>query len=274
MRGIPKHEASMGKKLKKIQFVSRRIYEAMLSGQDLEPFLYVPASAGNPPTLLHNVLFQQGMVWASPQETSQLKGHRDLLSGSLKFWAVGTQPRVTVDRSSSQSELFAAGHVRFAQECGLFFLVHYADLSWKASLEKALYLMADTGIGGERSVGHGQFDLAIDEDFTLQQPDENLTNAFTTLSPYWPTQSEVADGVLKDAHYALINRRGWVTSPDAMGLRRQNVRMLKEGSVLHSKPGGALVDVNPLGFDGQAMVQEHDVWRYGLSFPVRCKLEG
>ncbi len=255
------------KQLKKIQFVSKQIFEALLGGESLKPFLEPGAQA-------NMLLYQHGQVWVSAQEQTALSGYWDPLLKATKFWAVGTQPRVTVDRASSQSELFAAGQLRFAQNCGFYFLVDYFDLSWKPRIEKALYLLGDVGIGGERSVGHGQYDLEIDDSFVLRQPDEKQANAFVALSPFWPEENETKAGILSDAHYALINRRGWVASPDAMGLRRQNVRMLSEGSVFRKCPSGALIDVNPLGFDGNPMVTAHDIWRYGLGFTARCSLEG
>jgi CRISPR/Cas system CSM-associated protein Csm4 (group 5 of RAMP superfamily) len=72
---------------------------------------------------------------------------------------------------------------------------------------------------------------------------------------------------LDGAAYRLVERRGWLASPDAMNLRRKSVRMLQEGSFFTQRPGGALVDVKP---QDTAYPRLHDVWRYGLGFPVAC----
>ncbi len=265
-------DPKLGKKLKKVQFVSRPIFEGMLAGQPVAGYLVEddPERSGQKRPC-EGTLLQGGRVWATPEEVEQLRAFEDRRAGRIRFWAEDTAPRVTVDRATNRSQVYAVGRVHFAPECGLFFLVEYEDLALQPRLEKALRALSDAGVGGERSSGHGQFDLGIDEAFSLAEPTPGQTNAFATLSLYWPAESEVKSEVLKEASYRLTNRRGWLGSPDGMNLRRRGVRMLTEGSVLRQPPQGALADVKPLDPDPIPNVP-HDVWRYGLAFPLRCRV--
>jgi CRISPR-associated protein Csm4 len=234
------------KALKRIQFVSQPLFEAWLAGEKLE------FDAGH--------LIQGGKIWLTPAERQRIDADT--------LWVEETRPHVTVDRRSGASQVFAVGQVRFAPRAGLFFLVAYRDEGWQPRLEKALRALGDSGIGGERSTGRGQFRLEIVEPFALKAPSE--ANAFTTLSLYWPPEQEVQAGILEGAAYGLSMRRGWIASPQGMNLRRRGVRMLSEGSVFPRPPQGALVDVKPLDPEEVPNVP-HDVWRYGLAFPWPCR---
>jgi len=233
------------KDLKKIQFVSQALFESWLAGERLD--------------FNSNPLIQGKKIWMTPEERQRI--------GVERIWVEETQPHVTVDRQTNASQVYAVGQVRFAARTGLFFLVEYQDEKWKARLEKALRALGDSGVGGERSSGKGQFKLEIVEDFSLKTPSE--PNAFTTLSLYWPLEEEARAGILEGAAYGLILRRGWIGALGGMNLRRRGVRLLTEGSVFSRQPQGALADVKPLDPEEVPNVP-HDVWRYGLAFSLPC----
>ncbi|MGC8857298.1 MAG: type III-A CRISPR-associated RAMP protein Csm4 [Anaerolineae bacterium] len=235
---------SQAKALKRVQFVSQRIFEMLLAGQEVT----------------FEASIQGGKIWLTPQEKQKIEGE--------KIWVEETRPHVTVDRISSASQVYAVGQVRFQQGSGLFFLVDYEDERWQPVLEKALRALGDSGIGGERSSGCGQFDLEIVENFTLHIPE--TADAFTSLSLYWPPEEEAKSGVLDGASYGLLMRRGWIGTPGGMNLRRRGVRMFSEGSVFPKQPMGALVDVKPLDPEEVPNVG-HDVWRCGLGFSLPCR---
>lgn len=265
-------DPKLGKTLKKIRFVSQSIFEALLAGRSVTDYLVEddPEEPGQK-RLRNRVLLQDGRAWVTPEEVERLQGFEDRRTGEIRLWAEETVPRVAVDRVTNRSQVYAAGRVRFASRSGLFFLVEYGDPVLQPRLEAALRALGDAGVGGERSSGHGQFDLEIAGAFSLAEAPSGQANAFATLSLYWPTESEVQDGVLEEASYGLMNRRGWIGSPDGMNLRRRGVRMLTEGSVLRWCPEGALADVKPLDPDPIPNVP-HDVWRYGLAFPLQCRV--
>lgn len=265
-------DPKLGKTLKKIQFVSQPIFEALLAGQSVADYL-VEDDPDRPDKkrLRKRVLLQGGQAWVTPEESEQLRSFEDRRTGEIRLWAEETTPRVTVDRVTNRSQVYAVGRVRFAPGCGLFFLMEYGDLTLQPRLEMALQTLGDTGVGGERSSGHGQFNLEIVGAFSLAEPPSDQANVFATLSLYWPMEPEVQDGMLKRASYGLVNRRGWIGSPDGMNLRRRGVQMLTEGSVLRHRPEGALADVKPLDPAPVPNVP-HDVWRYGLAFPLQCRI--
>lgn len=176
-------------------------------------------------------------------------------------------PRVTLDRVSMRSNLFRTARVAFRAagplRAGLFFLVAWRDEQWREIFETSLRALGELGLGSERSVGFGQFELDDKAPQSVTFPD-NGSHA-VVLSFYHPTEAEI-EHVLDDARIELASRRGWVTSPEGSGWRRATVRMLAPGSVVRrvNDPLGHLVDVTPVGFTA------HRVYRYGYALAVPC----
>lgn len=246
MLRLPLPEDGPDRKLgKKVRYLSQTLFLQQLRGDT------AIASAGECNTF----------------QASRLLVHEDDLPGMPPgldvVWAKDEVPRVTLDRASGASSIFRSGRLVFAKDCGLFFLVNWRDESLREQFESALALLGDSGIGGERSAGHGQFELLGPEPFELPAP--GGAKGAVTLSLYNPTVAELANGVLSHpAAYDLVIRRGWMSSPGAGNRLRRNVRMIAEGSVLNagcSMPLGQIVDVTPEG-------NPHPVFRSGLAFLV------
>lgn len=253
----------IGKGLKKVQYISKKLFEAWIAAQPIDRFFL--NSQNEKPSLRGDLSLQAGKAWLTDEEAQKSYP----ADGSL--WSLELQPRVTVGRSDNRSVVYASGRVHFVPEAGLYFLVQYNQPGWRTRVESALEYLAEEGIGGERSNGNGQFQLAGGDPFSLNEPGD--PDGFLSLSLYWPSQAEVVAGGLEGARYMLMNQRGWIASPEGMGIRRPNVRMLAEGSVFTRKPFGRLVDLTPLGEEGKPLLA-HPVWRYGLAFPARCVLAG
>lgn len=253
------------KRLKWIRFVSKPILEAILSYEPIRDLLLDAKDE-----VRKDVLLQGDRVWVTPDEFQGLGAFEDKRSGKIRLWEEGTVPHVRVDRVTNRSEVYSAGRVRFASGAGLFFLAEFGPKADRERFELAMRVLGDSGVGGERSSGHGQFSLECLPPLELREPQD--ADGYATLSLYWPQRQEVEDGILNDAHYSIVNRRGWVASPDAMNLRQLGVRMLAEGSVFSKRTEGALANVRPLDDPSLPQNVPHDVWRYGLAFPVRCRL--
>lgn len=265
-----------GKTLKEVKFVSQGIFTAWLNNEALDGYL-------EDTNFLHG-----GNLWVTPAEREALEDFRDEETGRILLWKVDTVPRVTVDRMTSKSAVYQAGRVRYRRiklgddgqwRAGLWVLVDWsgegpdqAQLDWWAKL---FVVLGDSGLGGERSAGYGQFDLEGPADFAgfgIQ----GLGERWLTLAPYHPRPDEVGqEGVLGEGcSYKLLIRRGWVASPEGMSFRRPLVRMLGEGSVLHHPAAGVqesygdLADVTPAVMDPAEGNPGHKVWRYGIAFPV------
>ena len=265
-----------GKALKEVEFVSQGIFSAWLSNAPLDEYL-------GDENFLHG-----GDLWLTPDEGQALEGFRDEETGKIVLWKEATTPRVTVDRVTSRSAVYQAGRVRYRRvkleddselRAGLWVLVDWpgegpdeAQVEW---LTKLFAVLGDSGMGGERSAGYGQFDLEGPADFAgfgIQGRGER----WLTLATYHPRPDEVGGGGVlgEGCSYTLLIRRGWVASPEGMSYRRPLVRVLGEGSVLHHPATGVresygeLADVTPAVMDPEKGGSGHKVWRYGIGFPV------
>ena len=246
-----------GKRAKRVRYVSERLFRAWLAGSPLDTWLDDA-----------NVL-QEGEVWATPEERAQMAealGYRaDEPAGALRLWGVDIVPRVTVDRITNRSNLFYTGRVTFARPCGLWFAIEMEE-PWVGRVIQALDLLADGGLGGLRSTGHGGFTWSQWQDVeALPAPEE--AGYVVTLSRVAPQRADLPLLRAEGAAYRLVTVGGWCGSREGGPRKRRRVRMLAEGSVLGWRRGpmGALVDVNPVG---EAFRLPHPVYRYGFAYPV------
>ncbi len=234
------------KRFKKVQLVSERIFLDWIDGRSLEEYRRE-----------ENVRSKE-KVWLTEAEGEALADEEN-----TPFWKMTAVPRVTLDRAASLSQIFQSGRVFFRRGGGFWLAVRWLDETWREKVETALHSLGDAGIGGERSAGHGQFNLVGGAE-KLPWPDTG--GAVVTLAPYCPAKAEWAAGVLgEEARYTAVTRRGWLSSPHNHSLRHKTVWMLGEGSVFAGNGRsvyGRLVDVTPKPFE------THHVYRYGFAFPV------
>ena len=175
-------------------------------------------------------------------------------------WETEKRPRVTLDRQSSTSEIWHLGGVKFHEGCGLWFGAKFDAEETQAQIETILRVLGDTGIGGERSAGYGIFDLHSEP---AEIESERETDQFVTLSPICPRDADELNRLIQgDVGYTLQERSGWIGSAEGNGLRRQQVWMFAEGSVLagNGRRVGRLVDLKPDACP-------HPVWRYAYAWP-------
>ncbi len=228
--------------LKQARFVDFAAYRWLLSGSGDAPALMSDALIGGP--------------------------LRDTLPGSgeepQRIWEIQSRPRVTVDRVSGASALYESAAAHFANGAGgvtvrpgLYLVADEGEL---ARVLTCLEFLGEAGIGGERSTGLGRF--AIESPRRSPLPVSESPAAGPTLSLCWPTPGDLARGALElpeHLGYRVVERSGWIASPEWAGWRSRRVAMLAEGSYLGGAgPGGALVDCTPE--PGRA----HAVYRYGF----------
>ena len=160
-------------------------------------------------------------------------------------WKTDRRPRVTLDRQSSSSEIWHLGGVKFHEGCGLWFGAKFDTRETQTRVETILRVLGDTGIGGERSAGYGIFDLHSEP---AEIESEREADRFVTLSPICPRDADELNRLIQgDVGYTLEERSGWIGSTEGNGLRRQQVWMFAEGSVLagNGRRVGRLVDLKP-----------------------------
>ena len=199
-------------------------------------------------------------------EAEALRAHAGVrtLEG-LRFWEVSRVPRVALDVRSGRSNIWHFGRVAFRQGAGFFFRVRYRDEALADRFRAAVRLLGDTGLGGDRSSGHGLFRATF-------EPAEPLGEAnadhFVTLAPVYPPRDQVQALLGPDARYHWLTRGGWIGGATPTPYRRRGVRLLAEGAFLAGRPAalwGALADVTP---EETPEPLPHRVYRYGFAFPV------
>lgn len=201
-------------------------------------------------------------------------------------WAEGPfrpviRSSATVDRLSGEVVQHRTACLEFSAGSGMWAVVAFegeeARHRWMEPVRAALRLLADSGIGGERSRGWGRFQQpefreGVLPDLLLSlrtptgedgEPQPAPATAYWLLSLFSPGSQDHVDW--SRGHYTLLTRSGRVDSPAAAGALKRHSRMIAEGSVVLSQrpPTGTALDVAPEGVP-------HPVYRagYALALPI------
>jgi CRISPR/Cas system CSM-associated protein Csm4 (group 5 of RAMP superfamily) len=197
-----------------------------------------------------------------------------------------------VDRpSASGVVLHQTACLEFAEGAGLWAAVEFAGeeaaSQWAGPVRAALRLLADTGVGGERSIGWGRSEEPEFIEGTLPElilpavpeapraeesaeegeaaPKPACETGYWLLSMFSPAPRDAVDW--QRGSYSLVSRGGRVDSPAGAGQSKKLARMVEEGSVLAAEapPAGAAPDVAPEGFP-------HPIFRAGFALAIPVPL--
>ncbi len=261
------HPEGGGKGYKRVRWVSSQIFAHLIDGitPDALTKLWQAANEGSAaPSLL-----QDGRVWVTPAEREQIAAalHQENRQ-AIKLWDDEKRPSVVVDRQHSRSNLYHVGAVRFTPGCGLCCCVR-GENSWVERTTDALWLLADSGIGGRRSRGYGRFRL--EESHQIDLPTANNGTHQVLLSRLAPSEAEMALLRAPGASYGLVTVGGWSQNLHNIPIIRQKIRFLNEGSVIQRSNGiaGQLVNLKPPQTPPQ---YNHPVHRYGFGFSTSVRL--
>lgn len=188
-------------------------------------------------------------------ETEKLHLLRQLRGRSAN--AKAERQRNTQDRVTSQTDTFMTSGVTQPR---MAFLLETTSPEQRTRLLAALRLLADTGLGGMRTQGSGQFDFEVQtvpEELQLRLRKADGPHILLGLTR--PTAAE-ARAIENDpnSRYGLIRRDGFL---DGTGWQRQDVWMMTEGSLVPGPLTGTLADVAPPN-------HPHPVWRSGLALSL------
>ncbi len=245
---VPRCQIPQSKEAKKTAFVGLAEWGRLTSGASLE-------NLGNDAKVL---------PIPPPQNGDSAKR----LKEPDKPWSVTDVPRVGLNRFTAHPDenFFYFGEAWFRDGAGLYFLFTVSDPREDRRFRAVWRLLAHEGLGGDRSVGKGQF--RPPEFVDLEIPGPEGADLCVCLSLYHPGPGEITG--LDQGYYELVDRRGYIFSPTRQSFRRRPVRMFAEGSVFPASPErrGRLVDVTPADFDA------HPVYRCGLAFTLPCRRPG
>ena len=239
----PSMVSTPSKKSKRVRFVSQSLFQNIISGDS--------------PEFSEDQLINGEEVWVSPEEKEKLETSSNK---DFTIWTTNIRPRVTLGSRNSGAEIWHVQTVQFNRDCGLWFAAEFDSDETKHKIETLLRVLGDTGIGGERNAGYGLFDFT---ETTLEIPTPEAGNRFVTLSPICPQSPEQLEQLLTGkAAYTLNPLTGWIGATGT-DIRRKQINMFAEGSVLHTNGTqiGRLVDLRPNNWS-------HPVYRYGYAWQV------
>ena len=188
-----------------------------------------------------------------------------------ELWTNRSRLRLQVDRMGDRpmdGQLYEFGGIHLANDVCLTVIIDFIDAGCRSTVEAALALLGDEGVGADRTAGYGSFVVDhAEEGFVADLG----TGARISLSLLHPTRDEIGGGLLDPpAEYLITSRGGWATSMSAASFRRKVVNMLAEGSLVK--------DLGSRRYGDSAMVLEpgdsgpsHPVYRLGTAVTLPIK---
>ncbi len=228
------------KKLMKVKFIEREFFERILRNEVVH---------------ISDICFSYSNRFMSLKKTvTEPFGEREI-------------SRNVVDRIIGSTDIFYFSEIVFKKDCGLFFMARFNDETLRKKFEAVLRFLGDEGIGSDRHVGKGQFEINIDEKFFINQPEN--ADSILNLSLYHPTPEEIKKRLLHRSSYDIINRKGWITTIGYQMLRRKSMNMFLEGSVFSNLKKDDYGDI-PVVAEKISGLLDFNVYRYGKGFFVGC----
>jgi CRISPR-associated protein Csm4 len=177
----------------------------------------------------------------------------------LKFsdaYKVTDVTSVTLDRERKLSNLYLFQTIYLKNDFELCILLKTSDYAFKQFLKPGFKLLADEGLGGNRSTGFGCFNLEFEDlELRISQKDSEVG---VTLS------LSIVDKD-KMIAYDLVRRSGWIFSRTGKSVLKPLFFMLKEGSVIR-RDEGRLIDLDEFGNFSDTV--GHKVYVYAKAYFV------
>lgn len=191
------------------------------------------------------------------------------------FMTTNVQQRIKRPRNEQEDSVpFYMERIYFKEGSGLFCLVQYDNPEARNRLMAALNLLAENGIGTDRSVGNGQFEVSPGK---IELDVEAHADYALNMSLFCPDSKEELAEMLsgESVKYEIIKRGGWMSEPYNT-FRKRSVYMFRESSVFSIKNDGVFskgktVNLQP---DNAALPVkvEKPVWRVGKALFLPVKL--
>lgn len=247
-------DASMAKKVKKVQWVDSEIYSSVLSGDSL---------FGGTGKYIPNIQDSYLTTYELPED----------MNGSKEFVKSEVSQRVTIKSRTGDEDAvpFYVDKILFRHHAGFYFMAQGNT----TLLEKALHLLSMEGIGTDRNVGYGFFEYTTDI-LSIDLPDG--AHHQLSLSLFIPESEEQLRKLLNSEQvaYDFARRGGWITTYPYTTLRKNAIYGFLPGSVFHKDEDkeaaiiGKIVDLKPADLDVEIA---HQIWRNGkaIMLPIILK---
>lgn len=242
-----KEETKDIKKIKKIDYLSKFYFEQFLNGKE--------------------IIFEDNKAKATC--------YSDILekeSNDFKLFESETNQRVSIPRFlDADSNLFYMDRIYFKENAGLYFILQVSEEKNKSKIMAALHHLSERGIGTDRNVGQGNFEIE-ESKITIDVPEKTTT--YLNLSLFAPKDEDSLPN-LKESYYSLLKRGGWISNPknqNHASWRKKSIYMFGEGSVFESKdkPKGKIFDLKPKILENNE--NPHSIWRDGRGIFLPMKL--
>lgn len=230
------------KLLKKVRFVSLKLWECLATGENVE--------------------VEEGQIHGAYLLDKPNPAFQNPMTDTLN-------QRVSVPRTSGDSKPFTFNWSFFCQGCGLYCIVE-SDSETTDEILLLFRKLGQYGIGSDRTVGGGHFDV---DTLEVDLPDVTNGNATMLLSMYIPTGDELQCLDLEGSKYEIIQRGGFMagSSHDNLKhLRKNSISMFVPGSTFIGNPDlkGTVVDLHP-AWNSDNM---HSVYRSGRPVSLTIKM--
>ena len=182
--------------------------------------------------------------------------------------------RVSVPRNTGAEDAtpFYMEQVNFFEHTGLYFLVD-ASSTTLPEIQGLLEVLGPNGLGTDKSVGLGQFTVAMDQ-LDLKIPSRG--NAWISLSLFLPENKEQLANLLAEKQpfvsYRLTERGGYLTQEPYLGLRKNSVLMFEEGAVFAGTQTEFSVQGKVVDLNANQSAVPHPIWRSGKSIFLPANL--
>lgn len=187
----------------------------------------------------------------------------------LQPYANQVSQRVTVPRcDNADAEPFFFDWRFFQKDAGLYCITD-AEGDLFAELLQLFVQLGEMGIGTDRNVGGGKFEVETD---TIELPEVKDANATLILSLYLPTEEELPNLGLETSRYNLTLRGGYMAGSDKEEYRhlwKKNIYMFDVASHFPTdmELNGKIVDLRPNWNEPM-----HPVYRSGKPFCLPIKI--
>ena len=219
------NDDTLAKKVKKIEYLEKSVFEEYVN------------SNNNEIQLNQNNITPDGLFVCKNDLTFKKTDNKgNVYTFSFLKTKVQQRVKVPMEWENEDSEPFYIDRIYFEKNCGIYFLAEFENEKIREQVFKTIALLGENGIGTDRTVGNGQFNIAdTQNEFSI-----NITSnigKYLSLGLYLPSLEEHSNIIFDESNWNLLKRGGYMAGSEFeefMHLRKKSIYMFGEGSVLKS----------------------------------------